>query len=162
MSEQPKLKKIIGLRNIVTDGKEWKYLLFYDVDNPTGNNLKYIHETMEVFKMSYIIYKTKHGIHVVGLTPLSIEKHALTFRTLHDYVPEYYSGQTLRLSRKEGENQELLFHNFEYPIIDNLLEIYSKRFFKDKHLSFFESFQKQLIIEPKWRLVFEKFWTSKV
>ena len=165
LEQKPKLKKVIGLRNIVTDGKQWKYLLFYDLDRPTQQNIEYIHSWMEAFKMSYIIYKTKNGIHVVGLTPLTITNYASKFMLIQDDIPEYYSGQTIRLSRKEGETQELLFYNLNYrPIILNLFNIYEKRFTQLKQ--WFNERQQKLLVESifigNWRLVFEKFWTSKI
>ena len=166
MSEQkPKLKKVIGLRNIVTDGNQWKYLLFYDLDNPPLGNIEVVHSWMETFGISYIIYKTKNGIHAVGLRPLSIAQYAGMFKCLQEDIPEYYSGQTIRLSRKEGETQELLFYNLNYrPIILNLFNIYEKRFTQLKQ--WFNERQQKLLVESifigNWRLVFEKFWTSKV
>jgi len=156
MSEQkPKLKKVIGLRNIVTDGKQWKYLLFYDLDRPTEEDIDILHDYMQTFAISYLIYKTKNGIHAVGLTPLAISQYAGMFLCLQEDIPEYYSGQTIRLSRKEGETQELLSFNLGYPVIINLLSIYRKRF---PHLPI--KHDKDVL--EGWRLVFEKFWTSKV
>ena len=129
MSEQkPKLKKVIGLRNIVTDGKQWKYLLFYDLDNPAEIDVEDVNGWFETFNISYLLYKTKNGIHAIGLTPLPINQYASMFGLLREHIPEYYSGQTIRLSRKEGETQELLFYNLDYPVIGNLYNIYIKRF----------------------------------
>jgi hypothetical protein len=156
-----KLKKIIGLRNIITNGKEWKYLLFYDKDDQTENSITELHECFTLSNTSYLIYKTKAGLHGVGLTPLKIERYASDFQLLQHIIPEYYSGQTIRLSRKEGEKQELLYYKFSWPIIPNLLEIYSKRFFQDKPKEFFEDFHQNLITNEKWHLVFEKYWSGK-
>jgi len=151
---KPKLKKLIGFRNIVTDGKQWKYLLFYDVDNQSEETKKLLSEVMNKAEISFIIYTTKHGIHVVGLTPMNLLEYATYFAQLNDLIPEYYSGQTIRLSRKEGENQELLGFNFDYPMLKNVVSIYQKRF-------------PELYVNPDTRLiegyslVFEKFWSVK-
>ncbi len=162
--EKPKLKKIIGLRNIITDGKQWKYLLFYDVDNPSEADIAKLIDSLNFWNISYIIYKTKAGIHIIGLTPLKIEQHASIFSELQSIVPEYYSGQTIRLSRKQGEKRELIFYNLDYPIILNLYSIYEKRFLGLKE--WYNEKQKKLLVESvfvdNWRLVFEKYWTSKV
>lgn len=151
---KPKLKKIIGLRNIVTDGKEWKYLLFYDVDNQSEENKKSLGETMNTAEISFITYTTKHGIHAVGLTPMNLLEYATYFERLNNLIPEYYSGQTIRMSRRENETQELLSFNFDYPMLKNLLSIYQKRF-----TSLQTSSHNKLV--EGYSLVFEKYWTVK-
>ena len=158
IKSKPKLKKIIGLRNIVTDGKEWKYLLFYDVDNQSEENIKVVIGAFNSFRISFIVYKTKHGIHGVGFTPLSITRHAVMFHELQNLIPEYYSGQTIRLSRRENETQELLGFNFDYPILKNLLSIYMKRF---TSLYISPIIPDSKLIEG-YSLVFEKYWSTKV
>jgi hypothetical protein len=162
MIEEPKMKKIIGLRNIVTDKETWKYLLFYDIDSPTEADIKNLVEYLDELKcISYIIYSTKAGLHVVGLTPLNSSMWGVIFAQLQIRFPEYYSGQTIRLSRKENEKQELIYSNLEYPIIPNLLELYSKRFFQNESKAFFEEFQENLIYDNHWSLVFERYWSQK-
>ena len=154
IKSKPKMKKIIGLRNIITDGKQWKYLLFYDVDNQSEENIVFLTNAFNSFEVSFIIYKTKHGMHAIGLTPIGIKEYGIMFNDLQKVIPEYYSGQTIRLSRKEGENQELIGYNFDYPMLKNLISIYQKRF-------------PQLYVNPDTRLidgyslVFEKYWTVK-
>jgi len=156
-----KPKCIMGLRNIVTDTKRWKYLLFYEVDNPTETQIKDIINFLDIQRLAYLMYSTKGGLHVIGLTPMSITNHAIIFSSLQDRVPEYFSGETIRLSRKEGEKQEYIYCNLDYPIIPNLFEIYSKRFFQNKSKEFFELFQQNLITDTQWHLVFEKYWSFK-
>ena len=154
INNKPKLKKIIGLRNIITDGKEWKYLLFYDVDNQSQHTKELLGEIMNKAEISFIVYTTKHGMHVIGLTPMNLLEYATYFERLNNLIPEYYSGQTIRLSRKEGETQELLGYNLDYPILKNLISIYQKRF-------------PQLYLSPDakliegYSLVFEKYWSVK-
>jgi hypothetical protein len=162
MSEQPKMKKIIGLRNIVTDKETWKYLLFYDIDNPSRADINMLIEYLDELKfLSYIVYSTKAGLHVIGLTPMNSSMWGVIFAQLQMRFPEYYSGQTIRLSRKDGEKQELIYSNLEYPIIPNLLELYSKRFFQNESKEFFEEFQENLIHDNHWSLVFERYWSQK-
>jgi len=154
MSEQPKMKKIIGLRNIVTDKETWKYLLFYDIDSPSKADIKHLIEYLDELKcISYIMYSTKAGLHVVGLTPLNSSMWGVIFAQLQMKFPEYYSGQTIRLSRKEGEKQELICCNLEYPVVINLYNIYQKRFPKIDYELF--------PTEEHWSLVFEKYWSVK-
>lgn len=152
--EKPRMKKIIGLRNIITNGKEWKYLIFYDVDNPSEGDIKNIIDFMEIQQVSYIIYSTKHGIHLIGLTPLNAIKWVSIHNGLLGLVPEYFSGQTIRVSLKEGEKQELIMTNLHYPLITNLYKIYRKRF-DIPDIQFME-----LMIED-YHLVFEKYWSKK-
>lgn len=143
--------KRIGLRNTVTDGEQWKYLLFYDKDNPVDLGL--LQETLKGCQSSYVMYSTKNGLHLVGLTPLNGYEWACEFETLQTVQKEYYSGSTIRLSRKHGENQKLISYNLDYPVMSNLYSIYMKRF---------ESLPGTLSNEiSNYRLVFEKYWSRK-
>jgi hypothetical protein len=162
MSEQPKMKKIIGLRNIVTDKETWKYLLFYDIDSPTEGDIYNIIEYLDQLKcISYIMYSTKAGLHVVGLTPLNSSMWGVIFAQLQMRFPEYYSGQTIRLSRKEGEKQELIYYNLDYPVLDNLLTIYNKRFPQISTNNVIGLDSETYEIHKPYFLVFEKYWSGK-
>jgi hypothetical protein len=155
------MKKIIGLRNIVTDKETWKYLLFYDIDSPSKADIEQLIEYLDELKcISYIMYSTKAGLHVVGLTPLNSSMWGVILAQLQMRFPEYYSGQTIRLSRKAGEKQELIYHNLEYPILPNLYSIYFKRL-KLPPLYDLESEQVFATINKHWSLVFEKYWSVK-
>ncbi len=160
-SEKKTMIKRLGLRNIVSNGTEWRYLLFYEVDNPSKYDITEIINFLEEQRLSYLMYETKGGIHIVGLTPLTLTEYAIIFSALQTLVPEYMSGQTIRLSRKEGERQSLVFHNFDYPIIPNLLQIYVSRFFANGELKLFEEFQEHLITDTHWNIVPEKYWSYK-
>lgn len=100
MITEPKLRKVIGLRNIVTIKDplpRWEYLLFYDKDDATQediNNIIHYLDTPNI-NMSYIIYRTKGGIHVIGLTPMDANKWGVLFQGLQFITHEYYSGQTI-------------------------------------------------------------------
>lgn len=179
-NNQPRMKKIIGLRNIVTrkynvepyevtheDGtieilntkSEWKYLIFYDVDNPSEGDIKNIIDFMEQSRVSYIIYSTKHGIHIIGLSPLNAMKWASMHDGLLGLVPEYFSGQTIRVSLKEGEKQELIFYNLQYPLMRNLLQVYLRRF--PKLLDNNDGHNCSTAM-TEYHLVFEKYWSKKI
>ena len=160
LTRKPRLHKMIGLRNMVTNGKEWKYLIFYEVDNPTEADIRHIIEYMDYQRVSYIMYSTKAGMHVVGLTPVNAMKWASMYNALQGLVPEYYSGQTIRLSRKIGENQELIYYNLDYPFMTNLLDIYKKRFFEELFLAGLND-PRNIISESEWHLVFLRYWSYK-
>lgn len=144
------MKKILGLRNIVTTSEQWYYLLLYDFDQPV--NEREIASFSHNRKLSYILYKTKHGSHYVGLTPISAMQWGLHFDAMSQIYPNYYSGQTIRLSRKEDEQQILISLNRDYQVISNLYNIFASRF----------GFDKMKVEFPmKYRLVMEKYWSRK-
>ena len=157
---EPKLRKVIGLRNIVTIKDplpRWDYLLFYDKDDATPediyNIIKYLN--LGTMNMSYIIYRTKGGIHVIGLTPMNAENWGIAFQHLQYLTPEYYSGQTIRVSRKQNETQSLIYYNLNYPVIYRLYLMYQKRF-PELQPSYEEKFL------YNYKLVFEKYWSYKL
>lgn len=158
MMEQKTIKKIIGLRNIVTDGIAWKNLLFYEIDNPTVEQLEELKEDLDSFQISYIVYRTKNGVHAVGLTPIEPQQWGYMFQHLKEKYNEYYSGETIRLSRKKDENQLLIWFNIEHPFIANLFSIYTKRF---QSLSANIEEHDQPYNMNHYKLVFEKYWTVK-
>lgn len=160
MITEPKLRKVIGLRNIVTIKyplPRWEYLLFYDKDDATQEDIENIinYLNLGTMNMSYIIYRTKGGIHVVGLTPMNAENCGIVFQHLQYLSPEYYSGQTIRISRKQNETQSLIYSNLNHPVIYNLLMMYKKRFPEMKL-----EFGGKLLRD--YKLVFEKYWSYKL
>lgn len=162
-NNKPRMKKIIGLRNIVTTKDKWSYLLFYDMDNPSEGDIRGIIEYLESWRISYIIYETKHGIHVVGLSPMCSADWGLMFEFFQEQFPEYYSGQTIRLSLKEGEKQSLVFYNLNYPVLYNLYKIYSKRFprLEEYYMHKLADTMDDFCIDNTHHLVFEKYWSRK-
>src|SRR5574342_625639 len=77
------MPRLLGLRNIVCTKDDWYYLVFYDIDREiTEQEIEYIRETMFYYKISYILYKTKHGVHFIGLTPVNAEVWAKLFTAL--------------------------------------------------------------------------------
>lgn len=150
--------RVLGLRNIVTDLSQWRFLIFYDFDG-VSPDWAFIDNMFARLECSYIAYQTKHGFHLVGLTPLTACDHVYLFTMLQEMYPNYYSGQTIRLSRKPEENQTPLFCKRNYgSVIPNLYNIFAKRF----GLPFALDDRKQAVPSNKWRLVFEHYSTGKV
>ena len=121
----------IGLHNIVTDKKEWKQLLFYDIDKDehfSNTVKKFASEFSNRRKLSYVLYKTKHGFHSIYLTPLAPGKWGEYFELHKKKFQGYYSGHTIRMSRKKKEEQYLISHSDAYPAVYPLCTIYEKRF----------------------------------
>lgn len=150
------MKRHIGLRNIVTSKQDWKYLVNYEIDSHDENQLYQIIDVYERLNISYVSYKTLNGYHFVGLSPVSAQQWGNYFTYLQNRVPEYFSGQTLRLSLKEGEKQELVKYNFNYPFIQRLTFMYCRRFnIPNSEIPIYG--------EPlNYVSVFEKYWTGKI
>ena len=121
----------IGLHNIVTDKKEWKQLLFYDIDRDehfSNTVKKFVSKFASEKKLSYIIYRIKHGFHVIYLTPMSPAKWGEYFEAHKKKFKGYYSGHTIRMSRKKKEIQTLISYSNNSPAVYPLCTIYEKRF----------------------------------
>jgi hypothetical protein len=150
------MKRFIGLRNIVTSKTEWKYLLPYEIDCFDENQFYKIDSIFRKLQTSFIAYKSMNGYHFVGLSPLTALQWGNWFTKLQNTVPEYFSGQTLRISLKETEKQELMSYSFRSPYLERLASIYIKRFNMN---------QSDIPIygeAPKYSCVFEKYWTGKI
>lgn len=150
------MKKLLGLRNLCTTSQDWYYLLFYDIDGEPNCNIE---DVASICNVSYICYKTKHGYHFVSFTPLTILEYAEAFTFLKRMFGGYYSGQTIRLSLKAGERQEVVhLDTSKYYTIPNLYNIYAKRFGLPR-----KDLRRDAIgrFAPIYHLVFEKYWTDK-
>jgi len=128
----------IGLHNIVSDGKEWYHLLFYDIDAPAPVNW-YLSNWLRHFslrrKLSYVLYTTKHGAHYISLTPLHVTQWARWFNALDNHFDNFYSGHTIRLSPKKNEIQKLLSYEDKFPVASSIAQIFEDKFqikFKNK------------------------------
>ena len=118
---------MLGLRSIVTTKEKWYRLLFYDFDSKFDRS--FVNYVYSVLKSSYLVYSTKHGHHSIGLTPLKTTDWAWGLSLLEDEFHSYYSGDTIRLSRKKDEEQKLIEINTSYGLaIPNLYNIYAGRF----------------------------------
>lgn len=121
---------LIGLRNIAQMANDFKELLFYDIDRQiTLEELQKIKELMQQWNLSYILYSTKHGYHLVSLTPVNQMSWGSMFTQLKLLFNCYYSGKTIRLSRKKDETQTLIdLNTTNGEVIPNLYNIYATRF----------------------------------
>lgn len=124
---QKKYVRLLGLRNTCTNGNEWYRLLFYEFDGEL--DIELLKSVINKEEISYVLYKTKHGYHLVGLSVLDVEDWARIFAELSSVFHSYYSGSTIRLSMKYNEQQELvILHRGNDEIIPNLYNIYARRF----------------------------------
>ena|SRR2546428_1292252 len=116
----------LGIDNNVCTSNDWRRIILYDFDgnfDETKPSIVNLHENT-----SYLIYSTKHGHHLVGLTPLSTITWALLFDSLDKEFGSFYAGGVIRLMLKRDEIQRLVKSWFEHPIIPRLYKLYSKRF----------------------------------
>ena len=145
------MPRMIGVQNIVTTKDDWFYLCFYDIDRPiTQAEIDGIDYLSNKSHISYLLYRTKHGTHYIGLTPLTAIDWALIFTELKNMFKGYYSGKVIRLSRKPDEEQILLVKNTQYgEVIPNLYNLWATRFNYNK-LAW-------NMITGKYVLVFEKY-----
>lgn len=152
------MTRVIGLRNIVTTQDKWYYLVFYDFDGYLGSQ-DLIYKISAMNDLSYVLYSTKHGAHYVSFTPLGIREYGEIFHLFQKHFDGYYSGQTIRMSRKEGEVQELisLVIHPDRPIVANAYNIYARRFNKP----LLPLHKTPVVIKKKYHLVFEAYETSK-
>lgn len=150
------MKRYIGLRNIVTSKSDWKYLLPYEVDTHDENQAYQILDVFKRLDTSFIAYKSLNGYHFVGLSPLTALQWGNYFTKLQNTVTEYFSGQTLRVSLKETEKQEIFAFNFDKPFIQRLTFMYCRRFnIPQSEIPMYGE-------PPNYSCVFEKYWTGKI
>lgn len=143
--------RLLGLRNITCTKEDWHYLIFYDVDRKLeDNDLSRIDYIMKTYNISYLIYETKHGSHIIGLTPMDIITYAHVFDYLKSIFQEYYAGQTIRLSRKPDETQKFIRLENRSEIIPNLYNLYADRFNYQK-LPWIRETSKYLLVFERYR-----------
>lgn len=150
------MKRFIGLRNIVTSKNDWKRLLFYEIDSfDESKAITMIHLARRM-NLSFVCYKTLNGFHLVGLNPISATEEGSWHDVMQRFLPEYFSGQTLRLSLKENEKQELYDYSFKSPYLERLSRVYINRFNIPKS-------EIPIYGEPPvYSAVFERYWTGKI
>lgn len=154
-----KVKVYLGIRNCVTNGHQstnpqWKYLVLYEIDSHNQEQLEKILRVYRNINTSFVCYETLNGYHFIGLTPFDSFEWGKYFNLLQTVVKEYFSGQTIRMSRKHGEEKKLIAYDFSYPYLTKLASIYIKRFdipIPDKGF-----------IEPinDYHVIYEKYWSS--
>lgn len=154
--DNPNLRKFLAIRNVVTSHKDWKRILLYEVDSYGQEHINtstwYMTSLFHKMKISFIVYRTKNGIHGVALTPITATQEGAWHDKLQDYIPEYYSGTAIRVSLKPNEKQELLDYSLEFPYCRKLTQMYCRRFnipYPNESLA------------RDYNAVFEKYWTTK-
>ena len=150
-------KQYIGIRNTVAskiEPKHWKYLIFYEIDDKDETKGTLIKSMYECFETSYIIYKTLHGYHAVGLTPMRSQQWGHYYERLENVFKEYYNGNVLRISAKESEHRELFAFSFRFPYIEKLCQWYSTMLHIDKsELPIFGDM-------PNYKIYFERYYST--
>lgn len=145
-----KVKQYLGLKNLVVSATDFKYLLFYELDTTSADDYYKLINAFEPFPISYIIYTTKNGFHVMGLTPINAQQWGNWFQSLSNFFKEYYGGQTLRWSAKSHEQQNLLYASFNYPYVGKLVECIAKRFNIKDIPQFGRTYDHAYTIEKYW------------
>lgn len=122
-------KLLRGIANIVHTDTDIEYLIFYDLDREyTASEFEEIDALFKAVKISYMIYSTKHGYHIVGLTPVDAYTWGYTFSLLKKLLKEKYAGKVIRLDRKEGEIRMLKHLEISYGyVIPNLYNLIINR-----------------------------------
>lgn len=125
---------LLGLRNIAQMASDFRELLFYDIDRQmTLEEIQKLDQMMRDWNLSYILYSTKHGYHFISLTPMNQMSWGSMFTQLKLLFNCYYSGKTIRLSRKKDETQTLIkINTTNGEVIPNLYNIFASRFNFDR------------------------------
>src|SRR2546428_6310143 len=142
----------LGIDNNVCTSNDWRRIILYDFDgnfDETKPSIVNLHENT-----SYLIYNTKHGHHLVGLTPLSTVTWALLFDSLEKEFGSFYAGGVIRVIRKHDEVQKLVKYSLDKPVIPRLYKLYSKRFYLPE-LPIYR------FTEEDWHLVPRGYFTGK-
>lgn len=145
--------RLKGLRHDIVAKDDIYYILLYDIDYPKLNDidLETIDSTMKLYGISYLLYKTKNGYHLIGLTPINHSQWSAVFGAMKDYFHSYYGGIVIRLSRKPDEVQELIRLELNYgEVIPNLLNVFASRFGIQKR-QWKREFAKYLLIFEVYR-----------
>lgn len=145
--------KLVGIRCDTVAKDDVYYLVFYDIDKEsiTSEQIMKIQEIMAIHNLSFVLYKTKHGYHVVGLTPTNMIQHASAFTALQRTFKEYYGGIVIRISQKPNEKQELIMLNeTNGEVIPNLYNVFADRFGLKKK-PWQRAFSKYLLVFVRYR-----------
>jgi len=125
---------LLGLRNTAQTVNDFKELLFYDIDRQLSlDELEQIDNLMFKWQLSYILFSTKHGYHLIALTPVNQIMWGGMFTQLKLLLGSYYAGHTIRLSRKKDETQTLIrLNTTNGEVIPNLYNLFATRFHYEK------------------------------
>lgn len=116
-----------AVKNTTTNKEKWFYHLFYDFDNLhlSYNDIDWIVKLMKAREISFILRKSLHGYHLIGLTPLDSYKWGLLFSMFQSTYPTYHDGQALRITKKEIGEFIIIADNYDYPFVTNLAKLFS-------------------------------------
>lgn len=117
-----------AVKNTTTDKKKWYYHLFYDFDGIqlSSYDIEKIVKMCKIREISFILRKSLHGYHFIGLTPLDSSKWGLLFSMMQDTYPTYHDGQAIRITQKEIGEFIIVAENYDYPFVGNLLKLFKK------------------------------------
>lgn len=160
MSEEPKQlrperkPRLLGLRCDTLTKQDVEYIVFYDIDtkNISQDDIKFIDDSFKHWGISYLLYQTKNGFHIVGLSPLSMGQWCTAFTTLKNRFGSYYGGIVIRVSRKPLEQQVLITIHEEYGyVIPNLYNLYVSRFPQLKRKPWVKELSKHVLVFERYR-----------
>jgi hypothetical protein len=118
----------VGIKNSVTDKKQWHFLTLYDFDRELyQNDLDWLTNYLTTKKQSYIIKTSLNGAHLIGFTPNRAFYWGQIFEDLQKKFPAYHDGQVIRLTKKPNEYQELLEFSFKFPFSINVAKLVFKK-----------------------------------
>lgn len=112
----------VAVKNTTTSKDKWFYHLFYDFDNIELSDLdkRYLVDFMRKHEQSFILRRTNHGYHLIGLTPNHAMKWGIMFDTLQRAFPTYHDGQAIRITSKSTMNDEFIViaenYDFNYSL----------------------------------------------
>lgn len=128
MTKQDKQIWHCAVKNTTTDKAKWYYHLFYDFDgiHLSYNDVDWIVKLMKAREISFILRKSLHGYHLIGLTPLDSSKWGLLFSIFQNTYPTYHDGQAIRITKKEVGEFIIVAENYDFPFAGNLLKLFKK------------------------------------
>lgn len=122
-----------AVKNTTTTKTQWFYHLFYDFDNIQlgKGEIAWLVKFMNDRSQSFILRKTNHGYHLIGLTPLDSAKWGLDFADLQHMFPTYHDGQAIRITQKEIGEFIIVASDYSFPYVLNLMKLFIPNY-KDK------------------------------
>jgi hypothetical protein len=116
-----------AVKNTTTDKQKWYYHLFYDFDGIklSPNDINWIVSFMKERAMSFILRKTMHGYHLIGLTPVDSYVWGCSFSIMQATYPTYHDGQAIRITKKEAGEFIILAQNYDFPYVEKLAKLFS-------------------------------------
>lgn len=117
-----------AVKNTTTTKEKWYYHLFYDFDGIVlkEHDVNYLVSMSLARAMSFILRKTMHGYHYIGLTPLDSEMWGKLFAELQNRFPTYHDGQAIRITKKMQDEFITVAENYDYPYVLNLAKLFAK------------------------------------